>query len=260
MPTKWRPTPLNCLYVIPDIHGQLGQLKVILNAILPLRKSDGGKDKLIFLGDYIDRGPQTPELIDLLIELKAKYKDQIIFLTGNHEQMMLNALSPSPTSNKYLFWLNNGGAQTLSAYLDRANQHMDNVYELMRGRAKDFIPKEHIEFLKSLIPYYETDQFIFVHAGCDPTVPLSSQQLEELVWDNSIFDLVRQQKGQALWQKTVVTGHSGQQSGLPYVSEKFLMLDCSYGKRLLVVELNSMEAFFAGRGKKTLVKYELKPE
>jgi serine/threonine protein phosphatase 1 len=258
MPSKWRPSPLNCLYVIPDIHGQLDQLKCICKSILPLRKSDGGKDKLVLLGDYIDRGPKTPELIDFLIEAKKKYKDNLILLSGNHEQMLLDAIKPSPTSNKYIFWMNNGGIQTLSSYLDRANQHLDNPFELVRSRVKDFIPKEHIDFFNSLLPYYETEDYIFVHAGCDPTAPLNKQPLEELVWDNGLFNLVKAQSGQNLpWEKTVVTGHHGLPSGEPYISEKFMMLDCSYGKKLLCVELNSMEAFVAGRNKLALVKYDL---
>lgn len=256
---KWRPTKLNSLYVIPDIHGQLDRLKCLCKTILPLRKSDGGKDQLVFLGDYIDRGPKTPELIDYLIEQKEIHKDRIVLLSGNHEQMFLNAIKQSPTSNKYLFWMNNGGAQTLSAYLDRANQHLDNPYELIRTRVKDFIPKNHIEFFNSLLPYYETDEFIFVHAGCDPTVPLKNQTLEELIWDTSLFDFVKAQNGKDLsWNKIVVTGHHGQPTGEPYISDKFLMLDCSYGKKLLLVELHSMKAYVAGRNKFNVVKFDLK--
>ena len=112
--SKWRPTGLNCLYVIGDIHGQLEQLKLICKRIFPLRKSDGGKDVLVLLGDYIDRLPESHLVVDFLIAAKKKYKDQLILLRGNHEQLLIDAMNSLRDSNKYMRWMNNGGVKGIS--------------------------------------------------------------------------------------------------------------------------------------------------
>jgi serine/threonine protein phosphatase 1 len=250
--SKWRPVPLNCLYVIPDIHGQLDSLKLICNRIFPLRKSDGGRDTLVFLGDYIDRGPDSPGVIDFLIDAKKKFGDQVVCLTGNHEQMLLDAIKQSTNSDKYLFWMKNGGEHTLSSYLDRKNHHLDNPYELPRVRVRDFIPEEHLKFFNSLKYYYEIDDYIFVHAGCNPRESMSKQEKDIFILDESLKLDVSQN-----WKKIIVTGHNGDKSGNPIIRERYLMLDCSYGKKLIIVEMHSMEAFAAGKNKDKLVKLDL---
>src|SRR5690606_4851164 len=147
--SKWRPSE-ECLYVIPDIHGQLYQLELILSRILPLRKRNGFRDKIIFLGDYVDRGSYSPDVIDKLVDLKEKYNDQVVCLIGNHELMFMDAIGNSESSDDYLIWMQNGGYNTLVSYLDRANYKLDNPYVLDRRRVKDFIPLKHIEFIKKL--------------------------------------------------------------------------------------------------------------
>lgn len=263
--SKWRPTHLNCLYVIGDIHGQFKQLKLICNRIFPLRKSDGGKDVLVCLGDYIDRGEDSPAVIDFLIKAKKKYKDQLILLSGNHELMLLKAIEPSVSSNDYLMWMQNGGVQSLRQYLLRKGDPkttglpVHNPYELPRHRVVDFIPDDHLHFFKTLDKYYETDDYIFVHGGCDPTVPLSAQSPKELAWDRGLFEQVTGKvlnKRHMPWKKTVVTGHNGT-SDCPFISEKFMMLDVSYAAKLMIAELNSMEGFIASRNKSRLVKLDL---
>src|SRR5690349_19239000 len=90
---KKRPMKKNCLYVIPDIHGAYNLLNLILKKILPLRKSDGIEDHIFFLGDYIDRSVESHLTIDKLIEIKKKFPNQIHFVMGNHELMMLKAFN-----------------------------------------------------------------------------------------------------------------------------------------------------------------------
>ena len=128
--SKWRPSKLNCLYVIPDVHGADDLLERVLKRILPLRKSDGGKDKIIFLGDYFDRGKDGHKVIDRLIALKKKYGDRVICLCGNHELMVLESLGyidcTSPSS-VHDMWMKNGGLNTVLGYLERAGhgEHAD---------------------------------------------------------------------------------------------------------------------------------------
>jgi serine/threonine protein phosphatase 1 len=255
--SKWRPSPLNCIYVIPDIHGCYSQLQLICNRILPLRKSDGGHDKLIFLGDYIDRGENTPAVLDLLIQIQQQYGDQVVFLRGNHEEMMLAALDrliieePDPLMPSYYsMWIQNGGALAISQYLEQQWQSKEDPFIFPRNRLPDLIPKEHVEFLESTQYFYEFDRYIFVHAGCDPTKPLEQQNQSELVWDRALYNFARY-RSNLPWDKTVVTGHN--YNG-PFINENFMMLDCSANRQLMAVELNSMEACIAKPGKKRLIK------
>lgn len=259
--SKFRPTN-NCCYIIPDIHGQYKQLKLILNRILPLRNNKNSCDKIVFLGDYIDRRRESHLVIDTLIEIQNKYKNQTIFLRGNHEQLLLNAIKESHSSSNYMFWMRNGGDQTLSGYLERAGQPMDNPYELPRYRVIDFIPKDHLAFFNSLRTYYETEDHIFVHGGCDPEKPLSVQNPEELVWDRDLYEQILvyylRNKIEPEWTKPIITGHNGNVKGVVIVTGKFMMLDASYAGNLPVLELNSMSGFVAKTGKDKLFKLDVK--
>lgn len=254
--SKWRPIPTGCLYVIPDVHGQLSELKLIFNRILPLRKSEGIIDRVVMLGDYIDRRPDGPEVIDFLIGAKKKYKDQLILLTGNHELMLLDAIELMKNSHRYMLWMNNGGEQTLSRYLERIGEPMDNPYLFPRHRIKDIIPKEHIEFYQNLAPYYEIDNYVFVHGGYNIGVPIQKHSKEELTWNRTLFEEIKTGKIEKIWDRTIVTGHNGS-TGQPFITNKFMMLDISIADKLLVVELNSMEAFIAAKKKKRLISVAL---
>jgi serine/threonine protein phosphatase 1 len=231
------------------------QLRLILKRILPLRKSDGGKDILVMLGDYIDRRQDSHKVVDLLIEIKKRYKDQVVLLQGNHEELIIDAIKPCDNSMDYLMWMDNGGELSLKGYLERAGEDVDNPYIIKRQRVKSYIPKAHIEFFQSLPKYFEIDDFIFVHAGCDPTVHLDKQNPEPFLWDRSLAKIVAERlcKVPLPWEKVVVTGHNGRKSGKIIVRDKFLMLDTSYLGDLLIVEMRSRKGFVAKKGKKRLV-------
>lgn len=268
--SKWRPTTKNCLYVIPDVHGSINLLKKVCDRILPLRKSDGGKDRIVFLGDYIDRSVDSPKVVDLCIELKKKYGDQIEFLMGNHEYMLLQSLDCVPgrsmsIQTKYhthRMWMANGGDQTILGYIRRQNGDEDGWGSVPLSRIADFIPKNHIEFFQSLKKYYETDDYIFVHGGMNPYHKISNHDMEDVIWDRSLVKTVvtsiQMRNKLTPWEKTIVCGHSVQSDGKPIIAEKFMMLDVGAPKQLLIVEMNSMEAFMAYPDKDRMVKYELK--
>ena len=228
-----------------------------------MRKSDGGKDKLIFLGDYIDRGPDTPSVIEYLIDIKKRFGDQVVFIRGNHEEMLLSILGKSgidnsmETRSNFSMWIENGGASTIRQYAKYVwNDNDLDSFDFPPSRVSDLIPKDHVKFIEETVFYYEVDHYIFVHAGCDPTLPLKNQDKNELIWNRTQFDYVKRvlMSGELPWEKTIVTGHN--YTG-PFINEKYMMLDCSFNEKLLVTELNSMEAFYAKRNKKRLVKISL---
>jgi len=241
----------------------------VCSSILPLRKSEGIIDRLVFLGDYMDRDVNGHLVLDYLIEIHKKYKDQVIFLFGNHEQILLSALNLMPNQNIslqsqdmwYRTWLANGGLQTLMGYLERVGNDTPAI-SLPRWRVKDIIPKEHIEFLQTVpVNFYETDSFIFVHGGCDPHLSVSKQEPEVLWWDRSLCKFVKKcidskKEDQIDWNKCIVTGHNA--SIKPIIHEKFMMLDISATrKELLLTELNSLSAMCAHVDKSKLIAYEL---
>jgi serine/threonine protein phosphatase 1 len=265
--SKWRPASTGCLYIIPDIHGKNEELQLILKRILPLRNDKNAKDKIIFLGDYIDRGKDSPGVIDTLINLKEKYKDQVICLRGNHEWLMLasagrcggwsNPFKLSP----FAIWVSNGGNECILQYAKRNGQNLYDGINISQEKAISFLDKKHLDFLENeTVLYYELDNYIFVHAGCDPTEPLEQQAIEDeelFLWDRSLFETVRRlvNIGQDLpWEKIVVTGHNYRG---PYITSKFMMLDASASNKLLIVELNTMEGFAAIPDNKRLVKVNL---
>ncbi|NIQ94550.1 MAG: serine/threonine protein phosphatase [Desulfuromonadales bacterium] len=167
------------LLAVGDIHGCYAQLVELMERVAP-----SADDRLVFLGDYIDRGPQSRRVIDYLIALQERLP-RTVCLRGNHEQMLLDALTGDIDAvGLFLF---NGGTATVSSY----------------GGDLDRLPEEHLEFLRNLPLYHEEDDFIFVHAGLRPGLSLAEQDEHDLLW-------VRQEflHSDHDWGKTVVHGHT----------------------------------------------------
>ncbi|KKN67699.1 hypothetical protein LCGC14_0458430 [marine sediment metagenome] len=143
---------MNNIIAIGDIHGEFDLLKSL---ITKLKDNYNLKDyKIIFLGDYIDRGKDSFKVVDYLIESNKEY--DCIFLKGNHEDMLFNYLNDMSHRDKDLF-LYNGGIMTIDSYKDAGH---DFRWEKM--------PKEHGKFFESLELIHETKDYFFVHAGIDP--------------------------------------------------------------------------------------------
>lgn len=174
---------MRCL-AIGDIHGCHNALTTLDEA---LRFS--ANDTVIFLGDYVDRGPDTKGVIDFILDLRSRCN--VITLRGNHEIIMLKARHDMSARTA---WMELGGRETLDSY---------DVQDLAD------IPSEHWNFLESTIRYHEIDRDFFVHAGVDPFVPLAKQPDEALFWLRFI-DPQPHQNG-----KRMICGHTSQKSGLP---------------------------------------------
>jgi serine/threonine protein phosphatase 1 len=169
-------------YIIGDIHGTLYKLVSLYDEISELITGD---DTIIFLGDYIDRGPHSFEVIEFLFSVSLTHRT--IFLKGNHEDMFLNFLYGRDTSNIFII---NGGDATLRSY--RKNVKYSGV------------PEKHIDFFKNLKLYFEEEDFIAVHAGINPRYgSVESQPEQDCLWIREDFFRSSQQ-----WEKTVIFGHT----------------------------------------------------
>lgn len=176
------------LLAIGDIHGCLTALET-LAAFVPFAEDD----LLVTLGDYVDRGPNTREVLDWLIARHAT--GRLIPLRGNHEIMLMQARE---SKSELRFWLNFGGREALESYSDEPDVTLSAI------------PAEHWRFIeKHTLPFYETDTHIFVHANLVPDLPLADQPEDTLFWDR--FDgRPPHQSG-----KTMICGHTVQREGHP---------------------------------------------
>jgi serine/threonine protein phosphatase 1 len=208
------------IFAIGDIHGSFDRLQELMQKI-PI---DFTEDILVFIGDYIDRGPGSVEVVNYLIGLKKRVPE-IIFLKGNHEDMLEKYLDGS---DRFTYLLN-GGQNTLDSYLSKTNT--SNSFP---------IPPDHMEFFQSLRLYYETEDYIFVHAGLRPKVPLESQEAEDLLWIRDKFIYSRYNFG-----KPVVFGHTPLEKPLVEPNKIGIDTGAVYGNALTCVQLPSLEFFVA---------------
>ena len=169
-------------YLIGDIHGNLSRLKELIAAVY---KHITKEDTLIFLGDYIDRGELSFEVVELIISLKKIFNT--VCLKGNHEQMFLDYLEGVKDENIYFY---NGGRATINSY----KKHM--------GEMK--LPEHHRTFFSDLKNFYEGDDFIAVHAGLDPSENhVEAQKEYDLLWIRDKF-----YHSNKKWNKTIIFGHT----------------------------------------------------
>jgi serine/threonine protein phosphatase 1 len=187
-----------CVYAIGDIHGRFDLTQSLLEKIWA--DAPHGRNVLIFLGDYVDRGPASKEVIDFLITL-TRPGWEIVTLAGNHEVSVLEFLK---NPEIYLAWRTYGGAETLMSYGVRPPMFSDPQEILLAHES--FVtkfPNEHFEFLSALPTYYELGDYFFVHAGVRPGVPLEKQVTEDLLWIRDDFLVSDQSFG-----KMIVYGHT----------------------------------------------------
>jgi len=175
------------ILAIGDIHGMYNKLVKLLEII----KYNPKNDELFLLGDYIDRGPDSKKVVDLVIELVNNGAKAIC---GNHEDMLLKSFN---SYEWYQTWLYNGGHKTIKSY-------EGNIFAVdYKKELKDKIPREHIEFFKNLPIGYEIEDYIFIHAGLPEYANHPDEAKEyDLMW-------VRDEWIQRPYnRKTIVFGHT----------------------------------------------------
>ncbi len=193
---------------VGDVHGCDTALATLLDQVAP-----AAADTLVFLGDLVDRGPDTRRVLDMVVHLH--HRCRVVVILGNHEELMLNALNGLDRR----VWLVFGGREALDSY---------------DGSVKN-IPQSHIDVMESARAYWETPSTIFIHANLNPAVPLEQQDGIHLRWthltgDERPFDP----------QRRVICGHTPQKDGYPLEIPGWVCIDtdCQRGGWLTAIDVN----------------------
>ena len=189
------------VYAIGDIHGRADLLGRLLETVL---EDMGGapRPKLVCLGDYIDRGPDSRRVLDVLVELGRQSRIETRYLRGNHDQTLLDFLSdPSAGPD----WCEFGGRETMASYgvTPPGGRVALKVWDETRSALAATLPPEHLEFLRNLELTFELGDYFFAHAGARPGVPLAQQTEQDLMWIRRPFLQDRRP-----FEKIVVHGHT----------------------------------------------------
>jgi serine/threonine protein phosphatase 1 len=252
---KWRPTFV-CKYVIPEIHGNIESLNIILNRILPLRFSKDQEDVLIFLGDLIDKGNDTYKVLELLISLKKEYGNKLFILKGNHEDLFLKALK-SPEA--YRTWLLLGGIPTVKSYLE--NQNLKSEPESFPfSRLTDIVPNSHIEFLNTLPSNLILEDYILFHGGFDLTQIDDNDYrwVSDTSASQKVKSYLKNKQNILLPTDKIYIGAHNYKSKLPFIYSKYFMLGGGAPSKLILFELNSMTCAMIKHNKSRIYKHKFK--
>jgi serine/threonine protein phosphatase 1 len=206
---------------IGDIHGCSRALAALVRALAPT-----SNDLLVVLGDYIDRGPDSCGVVEMLIDLGRRCR--LAPLLGNHEEVLLGVRA----CRLPIHWsLGLGGSHTLKSY----------------GAGLDFsrIPEQHIRFMDESLDYVETATHIFLHANYDPDLPIPEQPLATTRW-NSLRETI---PGPHRSGKTVIVGHTAQEGGeiLDLGHIKCIDTFCYGGGWLTALDVHTSEVWQANR-------------
>ncbi|QFT58322.1 diadenosine tetraphosphatase [Sulfitobacter sp. THAF37] len=220
----------NPIYAVGDIHGQLHELQRVLSLI----EADGGAQaRIVFLGDYTDRGPDSRGVLETLIEGQREGRPWT-FIKGNHDRMFEWFMQDYPRHEAYLpvnlYWLHErlGGDTTLASYgIDFSGR--SRMLAVHRA-ARDAVPQSHLDFLARLELSFETDDLFFCHAGIKPGVPLAAQDEEDLLWIRKEFH-----DYEAAHPKLIVHGHTPVSSARHYGNRVNLDSGAGYGEPLSAV-------------------------
>lgn len=194
------------LYAIGDIHGKLDLLEALLKKIREDLVYTTLPVQTVFLGDYIDRGPHSAQVIELFLDGQLDDLNPV-YLKGNHEQFLIRStgdesqnINLSEQKELLDIWLYNGGLETLRSYnLETYDLDMGELLEVLNT---DF-PKDHLAFYGSLLSFYEQGDYYFAHAGVRPGIPLKKQEDRDLLWIRSLFLDCEKDFG-----KIIVHGHT----------------------------------------------------
>ncbi|WP_166819849.1 metallophosphoesterase family protein [Thalassoroseus pseudoceratinae] len=185
------------VFAIGDIHG----CDTALNALLDRLKLTP-TDTVVVLGDIVDRGPGSRQVIERLMTLHDECN--FVLIRGNHDEMMIKAYEGTD-SYMSAMWLQVGGLEALESY---------------GGQTLGLVPEAHINFLKTSVDYWETETDVFIHGNLRPEIPLQSQHWEAMRWEHLSGVEAALPDG-----RRVVCGHTSQKDGRPVVMEGWVCID-----------------------------------
>ena len=189
------------IYAIGDIHGRSDLLDRLLELIEADAKARGSADtELIFLGDLVDRGPDSRGVVERLLAL-SRAGAKVRFLMGNHEEVFVRAAQGDAPALRFLTRI--GGRETLYSYGISPEQYRDVDYEQLAELLARNVPAEHVEFLSGFESWIEIGDYVFVHAGVRPGVAMEEQSRGDLCWIREEFLDHREH-----FDKMVIHGHS----------------------------------------------------
>ena len=196
-------------YAVGDSHG----CRELLDALLARIEADaaGREHRLVFLGDYVDRGPDSAGVVARMRSLQQAAPDRVVCLKGNHEDLMLRA---AREPDDVALWLHNGGRETLDSY---------------GARWVADLPRDDLDWLGTLPSRFEDEMRIYVHAGLRPGRALDAQRDHDLVWIRDEF-----LESGFDFGKLVVHGHTPRRDGRPDLRPFRVNIDTAavYGGRL----------------------------
>jgi serine/threonine protein phosphatase 1 len=187
-------------YAIGDTHGMLTKLKSLVQRCR--RDAQGEPMKIVLVGDYIDRGPESKKVVEFVIRLQAPAPEAVICLLGNHEALALAAVEGGAAERQ---WRANGGVATLRSYAVKS--------------ARD-LPATHLAWFRTLPSSYDDGLRLFVHAGIDPSSPLDQQDDCNLLWIRDRFLDDERDHG-----RFIVHGHTPIRTGFPDLRHNRVNLD-----------------------------------
>lgn len=157
-------------YVFGDVHGRSQQLKSIIETL----DYNPRRDRIVFLGDLIDRGEDAPGVVEQVMDLQSR-NSRVVTLRGNHEQMLLDLLDHGDP-----LWLipENGGVMTMSQYGCEIDEESSTI--------SLHIPQDHIDFLRQMPFFFEDDKALYVHAGISPGKHPAECDPDVLIWTRDL--------------------------------------------------------------------------
>ena len=226
------------VYAIGDIHGRDDLLARLHRMIADdARAAPAARPVVVYVGDYVDRGPDSFAVVERLVR-KPLAGFETVHLKGNHEDFMLGFLADGSRGG---LWLMNGGVETLESYGIEASPLIDDEAALaeVRRRLAGALDADHRAFLGGLGLYHVEGDYLFVHAGIRPGVPLSRQDGYDLMWIRHAF-----LDNEEAFEKMVVHGHSI--TPAPDVRDNRIGIDTGayYSRRLTCLVLDGASRRF----------------
>ena len=206
---KWaRETPPSTcgrlIYAIGDIHGRLDALNLLLRDIAQDASitRPAQRPLLVFLGDYVDRGAESRQVVEMVLRIQAHGTYEVAALKGNHEQALLQFLAEPDFA---MTWMEHGGRSTLKSYGVSASAARGNTraWSTVRDEFRRALPEAHLRFYRELDLVRVIGDYAFVHAGVRPGVPLAEQTERDLLWIRDDF-----LKDRGPFDKVIVHGHT----------------------------------------------------